>query len=75
MLGSGGEGLTTTGLLVQEPVACWASALKANLEVSADVGAAAVVVQTLIQPWGGTQAPEGPGAQTGVGARQGWAQS
>lgn len=41
-----------TGLLVQELVACWARALKANLEVSADVGAAAIVVQTLVQPWG-----------------------
>lgn len=68
-----GEGLTTTGLLVQEPVARWARALKADPEVGADVGTAAIVVQTLVQPWGGTWAPEGPGAQIGVGAGQGWA--
>jgi hypothetical protein len=43
-----GGGLTTTGLLVQELEACWARALKADLEVSADVGTAAVIVQTLI---------------------------
>lgn len=70
-MGAGGEGLTATGLLVQELVARWAGALKANLEVSADVGAAAIVVQTLVQPWGGTHTPEGPGAHAGVGARQG----
>ena len=37
------------------------------------MGTAAIVVQTLVQPWGGTWAPEGPGAQIGVGAGQGWA--
>lgn len=53
-----GGGLTTTGLLVQELEACWARALKTDLEVSADVGTAAIIVQTLVQPWGGTQAAE-----------------
>lgn len=53
-----GGRLTTTGLLVQKLEACWACALKANLEVSADVGTAAIIVQTLVQPWGGTQAAE-----------------
>lgn len=66
--GGRGAGLTAAGLLVQEPVACGAGALKADLEVVADVGAAAVVVQTLVQPWKGTRAPEGPGAQPGVEA-------
>lgn len=33
----GGEGLTTTGLLVQELEACRACALEADLQVSADV--------------------------------------
>lgn len=51
-------GLTTTGLLVQELEACRACALKADLEVSADVGTATIIVQTLVQPWGGTQAAE-----------------
>lgn len=37
LLGGVGEGLTATGLLVQELEACWARAFKANLEVSADV--------------------------------------
>lgn len=69
----GGEGLTAASLLVQEPVACWARALKANLEVGADVGAAAVVVQTLVQSWGGKRASEGPGAQAGVGPGRGGA--
>lgn len=63
--GRGGEGLTATGLLVQELVACWARALKTNLEVRADVGAATIVVQTLIQPWGRTQAPGGSGVLAG----------
>lgn len=67
--GRGGQGLTAAGLLVQEPVACRAGALKADLEVIADVGAAAIVVQTLVQPWKGTRAPEGPEAQPGVGTR------
>lgn len=67
--------LTATGLLVQELVACRARALKANLKVGADVGTAAIVVQTLVQAWGGTQAPEGPGTETGVGAGHGWAWS
>lgn len=69
--GWGEEGLTATGLLVQELVAGWACALKADLEVRADVGAAAIVVQTLVQPWGGTQAPEGPAAWARAGAGQG----
>lgn len=69
--GRRGEGLTATGLLVQELVACWARALKADLEVRTYVGAAPIVVQTLIQSWGGTQAPEGPRAQARVGAGQG----
>lgn len=69
--GQGEEGLTATGLLVQELVAGWACALKADLEVRADVGAAAIVVQTLVQPWGGTQAPEGPGPWARAGAGQG----
>lgn len=51
--GARGAGLTATGLLVQELVARRAGALEADLEVSADVGAAAIVVQTLIQPWKG----------------------
>lgn len=57
-LGRWGRGLTTTGLLVHELEACWARALEADLEVSADVGTAAIIVQTLVQPWGGTQAAE-----------------
>lgn len=48
-----GGGLTATGLLVHELEACWACALKANLEVSADMGTAAIIVQTLVQPWWG----------------------
>lgn len=55
-----GGGLTTTGLLVQELEACWACTLKADLEVSADVGAATIVVQTLVQPWGGIKAADLP---------------
>lgn len=69
--GRRGEGLTATGLLVQELVACWTRALKADLEVRTYVGTAPIVVQTLIQSWGGTQAPEGPRAQARVGAGQG----
>ena len=67
--------LTATGLLVQELVACWARAFKANLKVSADMGTASIVVQTLVQAWGRTRAPEGPGTETGVGAGHGWAWS
>lgn len=39
------------------------------------MGAATVVVQTLVQPWKGTWAPEGPGARPRVGARWGWARA
>ena len=67
--------LTTTGLLVQELVACRARALKANLKVGTDVGTAAIVMQTLVQAWGGTWAPAGPGIETGVGEGHGWAWS
>lgn len=65
--GRGGGVLTATGLLVQEPVARRARALKADLEIGADVGTATVVVQTLVQPWGGTWAPEGREPRLGAG--------
>jgi hypothetical protein len=58
-----GIGLTTTGFLVQELEACWARALKANLQVSADVRTATIVMQTFIHLWGGTQACEDSRAQ------------
>lgn len=50
--------LTTTSLLIHEPETCWTCALEADLEVSADVRTAAIVVQTLVQPWEGTLAAE-----------------
>lgn len=65
LLGQIGGDLTATGLLVQKPEARWTGALKADLEVSADVGTASIVMQTLVQPWGGMQAPESPRAQKG----------
>ena len=44
------SGLTFTSSLVHQLEALWAQALVSHLEVVADVGAAALVVQTLIGP-------------------------